>query len=726
MFKDLNNGVDAFNKIVSKWAVKHINKAWQQRQKAKQANEVVDTLAHKGLTFEEAQEAENAILNGADPQTVRNHFLQVARNRERLNNPPPIHGGARFALREDLHPKGLLHDADKHWWGGKGLFLGGLSINDERTRALNDNWLFWDGEGHISTVAATGSGKSRYLVIPNLLRYEGSCVVHDPKGELYHSTSDYRRTIGKVYRISPFEKKTHSFNPLRQIQTMDDARALAELLLPRKSTGDAQFYDDEAINFLSAFILYVATIRPGQDAMQKGVVPGTIDELRERTAVMSETLREELELLAKDYMPRPIRRAAQVAMTKSMDKGLPSLIQSLNQSMAIWDDDGLIAATSYNDFDFRDLKNETITVYLHVPLEKMQAYKQFMQIVLTTALDAMTRNPVRPQKPVLFVLDEFLTLGHFPPFLSALRTHRDAGVRLWYLMQDVSSLREIYPENWNSFFSQTALRTYFGTNDTSEAEFVSEQTGMTTVAYENTSVSTSSQASEKQDHGLSMSMSQSNSVQYVGRPLMTPDEVISTLSRQEDDGTVRFAISRINTVAQPIVHLLTTWDKGEFGMSRFGGPAYVRHSEILMSIFDRVNEQAFGAQQSQPKGGVAWVDFSMGRDDGSTPHGIGAMYQIGLDRIAISPKYYFSEVHILADMEHEDREQSQESLLAIDFLYRLILHEMIHRKVANVQDGHSKRFLAVCRNVYKRLGAAGRGIAAPTPENVGNWPISGA
>lgn len=721
MAGELDNILNAANRALFKWAGKQVSNAWEQRALGKKAAEVIEALKNKGLTFDEAQQAESAVLNGADPNTVIAHFLQIAENRAKLENPPPIHGGSRWALRDDLKPKGLLHDADRHWWGGQGLYLGGLFVEDPQVRALDDNWLFWDGEGHITTVAATGSGKSRFLLIPNLLRYDGSCVVHDPKGELYHATSDFRRTIGKVFRISPFEDRTHSFNPLKQIETMDDARALAELLLPRKSTGDAQFYDDEAINFLSAFILYIAQIRPGQAGGPQDVIPGTIDELRERTAVMSTTLRQELELLANDEMPRGIRRAAQVAMTKSMDKGLPSLIQTLNQSMAIWDDEGLVTATSHSDFDFRDLKNETITVYLHVPLEKLQAYNQFLQIMLTTALNAMTKNPIRPRKPVLFVMDEFLTLGHFPPFLSALRTHRDAGVRLWYLMQDVSSLRETYPENWNSFFSQTALRTFFGTSETSEAEIVSEQTGMTTIAYESNSVSSSSQASEHSEHGLNASMSQSSSIQYTGRPLMTPDEVITNLSACDADGTARLAISRINNVAQPIAHILTSWDKGEFGLSRFGGPAYVRHSEILMSIFDRVNQQAFGGQQSQPKGGVAWVDFSMGRD-GSTPHGIGAMYQIGLDRIAISPKYFFHEVHILADMAQEDQDQSQESFQAIDFLYRLILHEMIHREVGDLYEGHGPKFRSACVGAYERLGAAQSGLSRPDKPDLSAWP----
>lgn len=724
MFKDLNSGINSLNRMLIGWAGKQVKNTWEQRKRTKVAEEALNTIVTFGASQAELEEAYTAIMEGAHPNVVINHYRQLAENKRRLENPPPIHGSSRWALRQDLKPKGLLQDFDKHIYTGKGLYLGGLLIDDPQTRALKDNWLFWDSEGHITTVAATGSGKSRYMLIPNLLRYDGSCVVHDPKGELYNATSDYRKTIGKVYRIAPFEEKTHSVNPLSQIESMDDARALAELLLPRKSTGDAQFYDDEAINFLSAFILYIATIRPGQDMEQKGVIPGTIDELRERTAVMSETLRKEMELLSRDYMPRSVRRAAQVAMTKSMDKGLPSLIQSLNQSMAIWDTPGLVAATSINDFDFRDLKNETVTVYLHIPLEKMQAYKQFMQIMLTTALDAMTKNSARPRKPVLFIMDEFLTLGHFAPFLGALRTHRDAGVRLWYLMQDVASVKETYPENWNSFFSQTSLRTYFGTNELSEAEIVSEQTGMTTVAYENASLSSSTQNTPDSNNGPSESVSQNSSIQYAGRPLMTPDETISLLSQAEGNGSARFAISRMNNVAQPICHIMTAWDGGEFGVSRFGGPLYVYPSPYLKSIFDTVNEQAFGGNQSYPKSGIAWVDFSMGRGGHTTIHELHCHYQLPLDRIAFNIRYYALERVFIDALENGTAQDSDEVARNHDLLYRLMLHEMIHREVGDMTSGHNEKFKRICQRIYEHMGGENSGLRPPCAANLSLWPYA--
>ena len=59
---------------------------------------------------------------------------------------------------------------------------------------------------HLATFAPTGSGKGVSVVVPNLLSYRHSCVVVDPKGELYNLTSRHRRQkFGHtIVRLDPF------------------------------------------------------------------------------------------------------------------------------------------------------------------------------------------------------------------------------------------------------------------------------------------------------------------------------------------------------------------------------------------------------------------------------------------------------------------------------------------------------------------------------------------
>jgi type IV secretion system protein VirD4 len=61
-------------------------------------------------------------------------------------------------------------------------------------------------DSHLMTIAPTGAGKGRDVIIPNLLSYEGSVVVFDPKGENYDVTHRYRRDeLGhQIVVLDPF------------------------------------------------------------------------------------------------------------------------------------------------------------------------------------------------------------------------------------------------------------------------------------------------------------------------------------------------------------------------------------------------------------------------------------------------------------------------------------------------------------------------------------------
>ena len=49
--------------------------------------------------------------------------------------------------------------------------------------------LSYAGDGHLLTVAPTGAGKGRSAAIPALLKYPGSTLTIDLKGEAYHITA---------------------------------------------------------------------------------------------------------------------------------------------------------------------------------------------------------------------------------------------------------------------------------------------------------------------------------------------------------------------------------------------------------------------------------------------------------------------------------------------------------------------------------------------------------
>uniref|UniRef100_UPI00055C5297 type IV secretory system conjugative DNA transfer family protein n=1 Tax=Pleomorphomonas koreensis TaxID=257440 RepID=UPI00055C5297 len=387
--------------------------------------------------------------------------------------------------------------------------------------------IHWDREGHLLTVAPTRSGKSTTVIVPNLLRYQGSCVVLDPKGELYRDTSAWRARDGReVYRIAPFEETTHGFNPLSAVRSLSDARALADLMIPHDPHAQ-EFFKKDAVAFLSALILFLTKKAPADRR--------TLAEVRRLTALPTDEFLTLVKHMSTCGIPAVVNET-NIILGKNKDRAIPSLRDTLNTEMAVWDDEGVIAASSRNDVDFRALKDRPITVYVTVPFDKMEAFAPFLKIVLSSALEAMIRNTRIPDIPVLFVLDEFLSLGPFPQFRNAIRTHAGAGVRLWFFLQDVSTLEEHYPSSWKTFFN-SAVKLFFGTDETFTGKLVSDLLGDTTVGYQagNLSGNRSTSSNDGITPTVNNGSSVSESVSFVGRPLLTPTEVVAALNRTHGD-----------------------------------------------------------------------------------------------------------------------------------------------------------------------------------------------
>lgn len=474
---------------------------------------------------------------------------------EALQAPPPVHGSARWASDQDLRDVGVLRD-NSAFDSPSSILLGArMEPGDTNPRG----WLHWDGDGHIVTVAPTRAGKSTMQIVPNLLRYRGSAVVLDPKGELYDLTSKWRRELGPVYRVAPFEAATDAFNPLDLLQRPADARALADLMMPEDPRAQEYFRKD-AIAFLTGALEYVRHTAPKERR--------TLSEVRRLMALETKDFLALARNMSESRHPAAAH-AGKIVLGKSPDRGIPTLRDTLNSELSVWDDEGVRRATRRADFTFQELKDGPATVYVTVPFTMMDAFSGFLRVILACALDGMIQNPKKPEIPVLFVLDEFLSLGSFTRFKDAIRTHAGAGVRLWFFLQNLATLEEYYPTSWHAFFD-AAVQVFFAQSDPRTTGMISEMLDSTTVAHQNTTYSLGASLSREDflDVSRTESLNVTHSVNLSGRRLMTPGEVARHLGPVRADGT-REAIIRING-ADPIEARLVPYFLGSRLPARLG------------------------------------------------------------------------------------------------------------------------------------------------------------
>src|SRR5271168_3056157 len=117
------------------------------------------------------------------------------------------------------------------------MYLGYDIVNGQASGAP----IGYPGEGHLLTIGPTRSGKSRRLLIPNLLYETGrSALVVDIKGELARYTAAHRATRGNVVALDPFgvlakrgvKVPVVGFNPMQALDPdaesfVDDTMVLA-------------------------------------------------------------------------------------------------------------------------------------------------------------------------------------------------------------------------------------------------------------------------------------------------------------------------------------------------------------------------------------------------------------------------------------------------------------------------------------------------------------------
>lgn len=110
------------------------------------------------------------------------------------------YGSSRWASKEDISRSGLFDP--------KGVFLG----------RLNGNYLRHDGPEHVMCFAPTRSGKGVGLVIPTLLSWPHSAVIHDIKGENWQLTAGWRSRFSHCLLFNPTDPASAKYNPLLEVR----------------------------------------------------------------------------------------------------------------------------------------------------------------------------------------------------------------------------------------------------------------------------------------------------------------------------------------------------------------------------------------------------------------------------------------------------------------------------------------------------------------------------
>src|SRR5690606_26551798 len=127
---------------------------------------------------------------------------------------------------------------------------------------LGRDYLRHDGPEHVLCFAPTRSGKGVGLVVPTLLTWPGSAIVHDIKGENWQLTAGFRARHARVLLFDPTNGASAAYNPLLEIRKgvweVRDVQNVADVLVdPEGSLEKRNHWEKTSHALLVGAILHV-------------------------------------------------------------------------------------------------------------------------------------------------------------------------------------------------------------------------------------------------------------------------------------------------------------------------------------------------------------------------------------------------------------------------------------------------------------------------------------
>ncbi len=375
------------------------------------------------------------------------------------------YGSARWADASDVRKAGLLVD--------EGVVLG----------RYEDHYLRHDGPEHVLCFAPTRSGKGVGLVIPTLLTWPGSCIVHDIKGENWQLTAGFRSRHGRVLLFDPTNTQSSSYNPLAEVRKgvweVRDVQNVADVLVdPEGSLEKRNHWEKTSHALLVGAILHV--LYAETDKSLAGVAAFLSDPSRgiETTLRIMKTTPH----LGEAGVHPVVAAAAQELLNKSENER-SGVLSTAMSFLGLYRDPVVAKVTGASDWRIADLMTSTVPVslYLVVPPGDISRTKPLIRLILNQIGRRLTEDldPEGRRQRLLLLLDEFPALGRLDFFESALAFMAGYGIKAFLIAQSLNQIDKAYGAN-NAILDNCHVRVSFATNDDHTAKRISDALGTAT------------------------------------------------------------------------------------------------------------------------------------------------------------------------------------------------------------------------------------------------------
>ncbi|MBG4672483.1 conjugal transfer protein TraG [Pseudomonas aeruginosa] len=377
------------------------------------------------------------------------------------------YGSARWANAQDIRQAGLTQPA--------GVFLG----------QHDRQYLRHEGPEHVLTFAPTRSGKGVGLVVPTLLSWPASAVIHDIKGENWQITAGWRSRFSHCLLFNPTDAKSAAYNPLLEVRRgaheVRDVQNIADILVdPEGALEKRNHWEKTSHALLVGAILHV--LYAGADKTLRGVA----NFLSDPASPFELTLHRMMTTPHLGDGPHPVVASAAREVLNKSDNERSGVLSTAMSFLGLYRDPTVAEVTSRCDWRIADLiaAEHPVSLYLVVPPSDISRTKPLIRLILnqigrrlTESLDGS--DGIERRHKLLLMLDEFPALGRLDFFETALAFMAGYGIRSFLIAQSLNQIDKAYGQN-HSILDNCHVRVTFATNDERTAKRISETLGTAT------------------------------------------------------------------------------------------------------------------------------------------------------------------------------------------------------------------------------------------------------
>lgn len=390
--------------------------------------------------------------------------------RSRLAKRVTTYGSARWADPEEVRAAGLTQPA--------GVFLG-------RLRTQEGDYLRHEGPEHVMAFAPTRSGKGVGLVVPTLLSWPGSAVIHDIKGENWTLTAGWRSRFSHCLLFNPTDAKSAAYNPLLEVRRgmheVRDVQNIADILVdPEGALERRNHWEKTSHALLVGAILQV--LYAGDDKTLRGVA----NFLSDPANPFEITLHRMMTTRHLGDVPHPVVASAAREVLNKSDNERSGVLSTAMSFLGLYRDPTVAEVTSRCDWRIADLisAEHPVSLYLVVPPSDISRTKPLIRLILNQVGRRLTESldgsdGIARKHKLLLMLDEFPALGRLDFFESALAFMAGYGLRAFLIAQSLNQIDKAYGQN-HSILDNCHVRIAFATNDERTAKRISEALGTAT------------------------------------------------------------------------------------------------------------------------------------------------------------------------------------------------------------------------------------------------------